>query len=398
MVMRINQSSPPRRVVPLEDGAAVGLSAEDKGGPAAAAPSGPAVVLHAATGAEVSAGHESAAKRNNSFDLIRHFAALLVLYSHHFALSQRPEPQVPYWDTYGFVAVAIFFSISGYFMPESFRQSGNFIRFIGRRVRRIFPGLIVCSFLMTYVLGTVFTVTPTFEYLTSKWTFDTFLQYSVFFGRVIPGVFSNFLFPNAINGSLWTLPIEFLCYIIIGAALSLSGSWKMALALFITSVLGTIYVFRAGVSFDFYAVPLNYLGVFGVCFSAGALLSMTKDAWFSARFPLVIFSLVSLYVLRGRPEIQTFGSLGIAILTIVIGESFSERLINGKFDISYGIYIYAFPVQQITINLLTRNFWLSMAISVALTLGLAALSYRFVERPFLKARPKDRRPTGAAGA
>ena len=112
---------------------------------------------------------------------------------------------------------------------------------------------------------------------------------------------------------------------------------------------------------------------------------MTKDAWFSARFPLVIFSLVSLYVLRGRPEIQTFGSLGIAILTIVIGESFSERLINGKFDISYGIYIYAFPIQQITINLVTRNFWLSMGISVALTLGLAALSYRFVEKPFLKA-------------
>jgi peptidoglycan/LPS O-acetylase OafA/YrhL len=295
--------------------------------------------------------------RKNSFDLIRHLAAFLVLYSHHFPLSGLPEPQVPSWDTYGFVAVAVFFSISGYLMPESFRRSGNFLRFMARRARRIFPALIVCSFLMTYVLGTALTTTPKLEYLTSQWTFDTFLQFALFFGRPIPGVFSDFLFPNAINGSLWTLPVEFACYIIIGVALSLWTSWKMALALLMVTVLGTMYVFGAPVSYQFYAVPLNYLCVFGICFATGALMSMTKDAWLQARLTLVVVSLVWLYLLRGRPEIQVLGSIGIAILTVIVGESFHENLINGRFDISYGFYIYAFPIQQIAINVLTRRFW-----------------------------------------
>jgi len=78
--------------------------------------------------------------RENSFDLVRHFAAILVFYSHHYALSNRPEPTFPGWDTYGFVAVVIFFTISGYFMPTSFNNSKNFIEFMGKRCRRIFLG------------------------------------------------------------------------------------------------------------------------------------------------------------------------------------------------------------------------------------------------------------------
>ena len=322
--------------------------------------------------------------RGNSYDLQRHLAALLVLYSHHFALRGSVEPTAPFWDTYGFVAVAVFFSISGYFMPASFKRSGNFVEFSKRRLRRLLPGMMVCSFLMTYVLGVIYTNEPKWSYLTSPWAWVTFLKYSAFLGRAIPGVFQNYIYPNAVNGSLWTLPVECMCYITIGVALSFSQSWKVLLGLFVGSILGTASLVHTGTGFSFYGVPLNYLCMFGICFSGGALLSITKDTWYSSRWLLSIFAITCMFLMPGKLEYSVVGAFGITIMVAVIGESFSEKIINGKFDISYGMYIYGFPIQQIVINEVTHRFWPSMVISIALAVAAGYLSYRFVEKPFLR--------------
>lgn len=338
---------------------------------------------------------ETATDRGNSYDLLRHFAALLVLYSHQFALHGSTEPVAPFWDSYGFVAVAIFFSISGYFMPASFKRSGNFVEFIKRRLRRLLPGMVVCAFLMTYVLGAIYTSEPTWSYLTSKGAWVTFLKYSMFLGQAIPGVFQNYIYPNAINGSLWTLPIECVCYIAIGVALSFSQSWKVLLALFVGSVLGTASIVHTGTGFSFYGVPLNYLCMFGICFSGGALLSATKDTWYPSRWFLSMFAIAGMFCMPSQLEYSVLGAFGITILVSVIGESFGEKIVNGKFDISYGMYIYGFPIQQIVINEITHRFWLGMGISIALTMVAGYLSYRFVEKPFLQRGRKVQSPQGS---
>ncbi len=320
----------------------------------------------------------------------------MVLFSHNFALLRMREPRIPGWDTLGFVAVAIFFSISGYFMPGSFVRSGNFMGFIRRRLRRLLPGMVACSFLITYVLGAIYTSQPLFEYLTSRQAAQNFAMWSVFLAQPMPAVFPDFIVPGAINGSLWTLSIEFLCYVVLGAALSFTTSWRIVLALFIGSIIGTAWLVHTGTGFSFYGVPLNYLFMFGICFTGGALLSMTETAWLPARLHLVVFAALSIWLLRGRFEIFVLGTLGITLITIIIGASFSEKLINGRFDISYGVYIYAFPIQQLVINLLTQKLWLSMAISAALTVLAGHLSYRFVERPFLQKRSKHTYAAGGA--
>ena len=322
--------------------------------------------------------------RGNSYDLMRHFAAVLVLYSHQFALHGSVEPIYPFWDTYGFVAVAIFFSISGYFMPSSFKRSGNFIEFSKRRLRRLLPAMVVCSFLMTYVLGAIYTSGTKWDYFTSNFALVTFLKYSIFLGQAIPGVFANYIYPNAMNGSLWTLPIECVCYIAIGVALSFSQSWKVILALFAGSILGTASLVHTGTGFAFYGVPLNYLCMFGICFSGGALLSVTRETWYPNKWLLLMFGIAGMFLMPGKLEYSVLGTLGITIVVAIIGESFSEKLINGKFDISYGVYIYGFPIQQIVINEITHRFWLGMAISLVLALAAGYLSYRFVEKPFLR--------------
>ena len=336
--------------------------------------------------------------RENSFDLIRHFAAFLVLFSHHFPISGLPEPSVRSWDTFGFVAVVIFFSISGYFMPKSYSSSGGFVEFIIKRCKRIFPGLFVCSIIMVYVIGLTFTAASVYDYLFSTVQFKTVFLFTAFMGRTIPTVFSDFTFKDAINGSLWTLPVEFLCYLIIGAVLSLRNSWRSVMCLLWVACIANATLGVKWTDFAFFGVPMSYLSLFGIAFSTGALLSMTRESWMKYRLPMVAISILLIWLLRGRPEIQVLGTASIAVLTIIIGLSFKDRLIRGRFDISYGVYIYAFPIQQLVINCVTRDFWLGMLISVLLTIVAGSLSYKYVERPFLgKKTTTERRVFATAG-
>jgi len=330
-------------------------------------------------------------ERENSFDLIRHFAAFLVLFSHHFPLSGRPEPSVPSWDTFGFVAVVIFFSISGYFMPKSFSNSAGFLEFMVKRCKRIFPGLFVCSIIMVYVIGLIFTTASAYDYLFSTDQFKTIFLFTAFMGNTIPTVFSDFTYKNAINGSLWTLPIEFLCYIIIGSALSLLNSWKTIVCLLLAACIATATLGAKWVDFVVFSVPMSYLSLFGIAFCTGSLMSMTRKSWKNYRIPMVAISLLLIWLLRGRPEVQILGTASIAVITIIIGLSVRDKLIHGRFDVSYGVYIYAFPIQQLVINCVTRDFWLGMFISALLTIVAGALSYKYVEKPFLNSKRSGQR-------
>jgi peptidoglycan/LPS O-acetylase OafA/YrhL len=325
-------------------------------------------------------------ERNNSFDIIRHIAAYMVLISHHFILSGLSEPVFLKWSTYGTIAVAVFFSISGYFMAESFSRSDNFIEFMVKRCRRIFPALIMCSFVMYFIIGILFNTASPLTYLLSGDAFIKILRNSVFIQEQIPGVFSDFKYKDIINGSLWTLPIEFTCYMIIGCFLSMSNSWKTPAILLCFAIVATIAINYQTDLYTYYAVPFKYLALFMIPFSLGAILSFTKESWWKYRFKLLLISCLMLIATTGKPEIQIIGLICVTLLTIIIGTSINDKIISRKFDISYGVYIYAFPVQQIVINSLTDSFYISMFISLILTTILAAISYRYIESRFLHNR------------
>ncbi|TNV22131.1 acyltransferase [Buttiauxella sp. B2] len=323
-------------------------------------------------------------KRNNSFDFIRHIAAYMVLFSHQFALSGIQEPIFFKWNTLGFIAVAIFFSISGYFMPKSFGSSENFIEFMIKRCKRIFPGLIACSLLMYFFIGFFFNTHSPSGYLLSGDALVKTLRNSVFIQEQIPGVFSDFKYKDVINGSLWTLPIEFLCYIIIGIFLSFSNSWKTPALLLCIAMISTVAINYWTDLYAYYSIPFKFFALFMIPFSFGALLSLTKDSWWKYRIKLILISCLMLAAISGKPEIQIIGLLCVSMLTIAIGLSINDRVVAGRFDVSYGIYIYAFPAQQIVINTLTDEFYISLVISIVITTVLAVVSYKYVELPFLK--------------
>lgn len=328
--------------------------------------------------------------RSNSFDIIRHFAAYMVLFSHHFRLSGHHEPIFIRWDSYGAVAVAIFFCLSGFLMPKSFKSSGSFIEFMRKRCLRIFPALFMCSVIMYLFVAVAFNGSDIYGYLFSPQPFINTLRNTFFMQSYVNGVFSDYFYPDVINGSLWTLPIEFSCYLIIGLALSISLTWVGPALLLVTCIISTIIFNFYPDNYTYFSVPFKSLSLFGIPFFFGALLSMTTQAWIKYKLQILISALVLLFAMAGKPEVQIAAPLCLSVIIIVFGIGVKDKIINGRIDISYGVYIYAFPVQQIIINNITDRFIPSIVLSILVTTFLAIVSYFYIERPFLRRKIKER--------
>lgn len=324
---------------------------------------------------------------NNSFDIARHVAALMVFFAHHYALSGHNEPIFLGLHSYGPLGVFIFFSISGYLVTKSFFRSNDFLSFMEKRVRRIVPGLLVCSFVLIYFVTPFFMTKSLDAYLFSWNTFKSFLNGPMMLGlRPTALIFEDFIYPRAINASLWTIPIEFSCYLILGIGLLISKKWTTPfLILFFSSI--AVLILReieTPVKYKFYQIPLSSSFKFFVIFFFGALLAITESSWVKIKYHLSLIFVLLIFVLNGKPEYSVLGHLSIAGITIILCTTLSDKLINGRFDISYGIYIYSFPVQQIIINKSGLSLYSGMFISLVIIILLASLSWILVEKRFIK--------------
>lgn len=157
---------------------------------------------------------------SNCFDVMRHSAAYLVMISHHYALNGFSEPRIFGETKLGTLAVIIFFSISGYLITGSFFNSKNTYSYIKKRSLRIFPGLIACAFIMTFLIFPVFgDKNNALDWLVSISPIKSLLYFGFFgspgAGEIVNGFTKDYIFNNSANGSLWSLKFEFLDYIAI---------------------------------------------------------------------------------------------------------------------------------------------------------------------------------------
>ncbi|NML15086.1 acyltransferase family protein [Azohydromonas caseinilytica] len=312
----------------------------------------------------------------NNFDGLRLLGAMLVLVSHQFALSGRPEPHLVSSVSYGALGVLIFFSISGYLVGKSWLKDPHPQRFAMRRLLRIWPGLAAVVLITT--LG-AFIATGT----VAQPAYLANLLLLNIDGRFFPG---NPL-PH-MNGSLWTIPLEILCYVALVALGVASGARLRLVVLVLACVAGPLYMLLVGPLVESGAVRpgIRLLPYFSAFFFAGVL-----HAW---RQPSA--GTVALLCAAGAASIAAkFNLLGLLLIvpaTVIFIGTRSWPLLNqaGRFgDLSYGIYLWAWPVQQLGVLLLTKNqpLGLLLALSVAGTLVLAWLSWHFIEKPALQMKP-----------
>ncbi len=320
---------------------------------------------------------------HNNFDFLRLIAAFSVLFSHHFVLTGHAEPNIGF-QSLGGIGVLIFFSVSGYLVAQSWERDPSAWRFLAKRILRIWPALIAVVCAMVILLGPSVSSLSVRDYFLSSETWGFFRAARMTIQFTLPGVFTDNPYARSVNGSLWTLPIEFRCYLIL-LGLGLVGVLRYRYLLLLGTVAFALFVFAiedpqhnpgqnpsfALGAFFFYSVCLNYFRDFwrarlkfifpllGLLCIILAAIHYQYAALFLALPPLVIF-----FGLSATPFIQRAGRFG---------------------DSSYGIYIYAFPVQQ-TVIMLTNNrpsMWVTLIISTLITTALAFLSWHLIERPAL---------------
>ena len=329
-------------------------------------------------------------REHNLFDILRLTAAALVFYSHSYALLGLPEPWILGTMSFGGLGVAIFFGISGYLVTNSFRYGRcNPWSFLAKRSLRIFPALIVVSCLSAYVLGPSITTLDLRTYLSSPNTSAyAYWNIGLYPHFALPGVFATNPFPHAVNGSLWTLPLEFALYLAI-ASLAIIRRHSLhqwiVLALAILAGIGH-YVMPAG-RFNYYGSDLYQVVHHAPYFLVGAFLSY-RDGWMrNAGQRLAIPCCFVLLFLSGTSLIQIAVWIGIPCIAVAVGEMRSEVVarLNPLGDISYGVYLWSFPIQQLVILYLARSIgaFPALLLGALFVVGIAKLSWDWVERPAL---------------
>lgn len=338
---------------------------------------------------------------NNNFNLLRLLFAILVLVTHAYPLAGYPEGDYLYHISNGrfsfsYIGVRGFFTISGFLVYKSLIRSTNIYLYFKNRLSRILPGLIfvlICS----VMIGAAITTNTIIEYLSSPDTWKFFATNLQLILRVtsvcLPGVFEQNPYGCTVNGSLWTISYEVLFYILLPIILIFYRNSKVTkiliLILFLTllTIRGT--VFESLKTFQ-YMVPytnfdLTNLIELGLYFIAGMLIYEFENLIDQFK-KLIILSAASLFCLIFfLEELTLIIYIALPLLVVLLGKTNSGKLTTycSKFDFSYGIYLWGFPVQQLFVSELKLNHLELMAISIPVCTLLGAVSWFFVEKRFL---------------
>lgn len=328
----------------------------------------------------------------NIFNVLRIIFASAVIYSHAYVLTANHDPSLEVLPfSVSRLAVLLFFSLSGFLVTNSLLVRGVRQYAVARGLRML-PGLWVMLILSTAVALLVFSAQPLGTSLASAgpWRYLGFNGLALGRHYTIPGAFPDNPLPGTINGSLWTIPREVQCYIVlalIGAVGLLTRRWWL-LALY---VLGTVLHMLLPPDLLPAATALRPLAV---SFFAGVMLFLFREHVFLS-WPLAIATLVLTMVTAAGPWRELAAQFTAAYVTLVIAilvpaswKAFSSKMP----DYSFGMYIYAFVVQQALIATGVATTPVSnMLATLVLTLPLAALSWHFVEKPALALKGRKAR-------
>lgn len=330
--------------------------------------------------------------RDNNFNLIRAVAATAVLVSHAYPIALGPGTEDPVRPIVGYsmgsIAVYAFFVISGFLIAQSYERSRSRTRFVLARFLRLWPGLIVSILAVAFLLGPVVTALPAGSYLAhpETWAFvvRNITLLSVQFD--LPGVYEELPY-TAIEGSIWTLLYEVLCYVgvfVLGVLglLKRPGAMAMVFAAFLALYLG---VRVAGL--DLHPKLANLITL-ALPFGVGTAFYIWRD-----RLPLTLWGVLGLGLLAWAAKgTVLYGpvfsvALGYAVFWAAYIPGGFLRAYNRLGDYSYGIYIYAFPLQGFAVWLWgPQTPLMNMALSLPMVLIPSVLSWHLIEKPGLALR------------
>jgi peptidoglycan/LPS O-acetylase OafA/YrhL len=331
--------------------------------------------------------------RNRNLDLIRLIAAILVMFSHSYPLAGRAIEEPFLWTfghTGGDIALCTFFVISGYLIAASYIRSQSALEYAWKRSLRIFPALFF-AVIFSIALGAFLTPLDFGSYIVHEQTIAYLRNIFLDIQYNLPLVFAQNLFPNAVNGSLWTLPVEVFMYAMV-LAMGLAGILSARFSVIAAGlcILGVLAVRNADLARPCIVLGAAELSValrLAASFFMGAALYFHKDRIRYHGGIALLFAAIIFFTKFTPPSLYLYALLLPYIILYLANVSIPWLdNITHHGDFSYGIYIYAFPVQQLLVHWSNNSISVSMLFigSLAITLPIAALSWKFVEEPALR--------------
>lgn len=344
--------------------------------------------------------------RNNNIDALRLVLAVLVIFSHSFPLGTGVESAEPLLRatrgqlTLGALAVDWFFVLSGFLIAQSWERIRALGPFLAKRARRIYPGFVVAVAVCSWVVMPLASPRP-----------DTFtVSHLLDFIETVPrllvptysGAFAHNAFPGPVNGSLWSIPFEFWCYVGV-AFLGVTGivgvarrrAWLALLFLLAIPIHLAFEVTRIHPGGGMLGKIVGYPPIWArmlPLYLAGVVYYAYRER-LRPRGGVAVLALLGLVVAARVPHgmvvaLPTLGSYLLFYLAFNRHVRLHGAAKHG--DISYGVYLYAFPIQQLIVKWAGGRmsqqalFW--CALPAALAAGAA--SWFGVERYFQTRRTR----------
>ena len=335
----------------------------------------------------------------NSFGVLRLAMATLVLISHSylFAFGTSEAEPLTMWTGHslGEHAVQVFFILSGILVAQSFERSRSLLDFVAARVLRIFPALIVCVLLTALLFGPLVSQFSALEYFNSRALPAYLLKtLSLSTGSAsLPGVFENVPLASNVNISLWTLKYEVLCYVGLataGMAGLFNPRWRNSVAIALAVFLIVIFAAEPKDQSTYnFSDNIRYFSLF---FGTGVLAFLMRDGIVIAgEFVAPLAVLAAIAIGTRFAELATALFLGYAVVWLAAKSFGPLRGFCNRVDLSFGVYIFAGPIQQAIIEAAPTLSPLDIAaMAAAFVFPLALLSWVLIEHPALQLRSRLR--------
>ena len=365
---------------------------------------------------------QSFSAKRNSLNFLRLILALAVVFSHSITLGMFSSESILGKTTLGTVAVFGFFGISGYLIAGSAAHN-NVGRYLWQRFLRIFPAFWICLLVTAFLFGTIawFHYNPGLSrvcglrcYLTEPGGPFAYVRNNFWLqvnqdtiAKTLPGGLLGYGW----NGSLWTLELEFLCYVLLAAfsvlgllrrrvlvASVAAGIWVAEVVIVSSRTLSAHFIPLFGwdwITFFAFKVEVMKVLMLVPIFLSGSLLYLYReripDSGAIALAATVLF-LAGMVIPVGQNAPDYYQtSLDITAIFLVypliwLGIHLPFTRVCAVNDYSYGIYIYAFPIQQLLVlwGVNRWGYWTYTLLTLVMVVPFAVASWWLIEKHALR--------------
>jgi len=334
---------------------------------------------------------EAAGGATSGFDYLRIALAISIMAWHTMVTLYGIDFERPYWDSWRMLAgsgLPMFFALSGYLVTGSLVKTESIGKFLSARAIRIYPALAVEVLLSALILGPLLTTLPLSAYFASEQFWAYFHNILGIITYQLPGLFDNNPFPSVANISLWTIPTELHCYIAMTAiaAFGLLRRRSLMLAVFLLAIVWETYkTLHMGPDIQFMRPQNRIL----IASSLGGVLAYCyRDRIPHSAAAFVVALALQLILTRYAVTawLAVIPTVYVVVYLGLLNPPKYTFLLRG--DYSYGLYLFAFPIQQTYAMLFVhhRVWWISFPVALGAGLLYAVFSWHVIEKPLLLRR------------